>query len=596
MASSVKSSGSTRGLKRRLVAIAFADVANFSSMMSKDEVGTTISVTHRLEKFRELIPAYSGEFKGSAGDNAFMVFESAVDAVTFAIDMQKTLAEENEGLPENEQIWFRFGINLGEVLMSGNEITGDSINIASRIEAFASPGQVCISGAAYDHVSNKLEYGYEYLGGQDFKNIGRTIDVFQVHENPTTAAMTPGLRRNLENSAEYKERPIANQSIVVLPFGFQGSNSDDQWFADGLTEDVTTNLSRFHEFFVIARGSANMYVDRAKSPAQAARELGVRYAVDGTVRKAGSRIRITLQLLDALQDRTIWGEQYSRDVEDIFDLQDEITQIIVTATAARIEATERDRMRLLPPANLMAYGFVLKGHRHVLKYTQPEVRCARDLYESAIGSDARYARAYAAKSRTFNLDWRYDWAEKPDDALDDALVFAREAIELDEADARGFGELGFAHLYRKEHDPAINSYERALKLNPNDADVMSDMADALVHMGRSEEAVELLLKAMRLNPFYPDQYIWHLGGAYFALKEYETAISTIQKMQNPTEGRRILAASYAYLGRLDEARAQADLVRRAHPNFSVKRWASVQPDKFEEDVEHLFEGMKRAGL
>ncbi|WP_262386409.1 hypothetical protein ROLI_036410 [Roseobacter fucihabitans] len=578
------------------MAIAFADVANFSTMMSVDEVATTISVTGRLEQFRKAIGDYSGEFKGSAGDNAFMVFESAVDAVTFAVEMQKTLAAENEGLPEAEQIWFRFGINLGEILVSGNEITGESINIAARIEAFAAPGQVCISGAAYDHVSNKLGYGYEYLGGQDFKNIGRTIDVFQVHENPTTAAMTPGLRRNLENSAEFKERPIANQSIVVLPFGFQGSNADDQWFADGLTEDVTTNLSRFQEFFVIARGSANMYVDRAKSPAQAARELGVRYAVDGTVRKAGSRIRITLQLLDALQDRTIWGEQYNRDVEDIFDLQDEITQIIVTATAARIEATERDRMRLLPPANLMAYGFVLKGHRHVHRYTQPEVRQARDLYEDAIGSDARYARAYAAKSRTFNLDWRYDWAEKPDAALDEALVFAREAIDLDEADARGFGELGFAHLYRKEHDPAINAYDRALKLNPNDADLMSDMADALAHMGRSEEAIDLLQKAMRLNPFYPDQYIWHLGGAYFNLKRYEDAISAIQKMQNPTEGRRILAASYAHLGKLEEARVQADLVRKAHPNFSVDRWGSVQPDLYEDDVQHFVDGMKRAGL
>ncbi|WP_300031884.1 tetratricopeptide repeat protein [uncultured Roseobacter sp.] len=588
--------GSKDNLRRRLVAIVFADVANFSSMMSQDEVGTTLSVASRLEKFREKISAYSGEFKGSAGDSAFMVFESAVAAVTFAVEMQKALAEENEGLPETEQIWFRFGINLGEVLVSGDEITGESINIAARIEAFAAPGQVCISGAAYDHVCNKLKFGYEYLGGQDFKNIGRTIDVFQVHENPTSAAMTPGLRRNLENSAEFKERPIASQSIVVLPFGFQGSDQDDRWFADGLTEDVTTNLSRFQEFFVIARGSANMYADRVKGPAQAARELGVRYAVDGSVRKAGSRIRITLQLLDALQDRTIWGEQYNRDVEDIFDLQDEITQIIVSATAARIEATERDRMRLLPPANLMAYGFVLKGHRHVLKYTQPEVRQARTLYESAIGSDARYARAYAAKSRTFNLDWRYDWAEKPDIALDDALNFAREAIDLDESDARGFGELGFAHLYRKEHEPAINAYDRALKLNPNDADLMSDMADALAHTGRSEEAIELLHKAMRLNPFYPDQYIWHLGGAFFNLKRYEEAIEAIQKMQNPTEGRRILAASYGHLGRLDEARAQARLVREAHPNFSVDRWAAVQPDKFEDDVQHFLDGMKRAGL
>lgn len=583
-------------LKRRLVAVVFADVVSFSSMMSADEIRTTIAVKRRLEMFPKAIGAFSGEIRGSAGDNVFMIFESGVDAVNFAVDMQKKIAAENEGLKPEEQVRFRFGINLGEVLVNGDQIAGESINIAARIEAFAAPGQICISGAVYEQVSNKLQYGYEYLGGHEFKNIGRSIDVFQVHDNPTSAAMTPGLRRNIGEAADFKDRNISDQSIVVLPFGFQGNEQSDRWFADGLTEDVTTSLSRFHQFFVIARGSACIYADRSKSPKQAARELGVRYAVDGTVRKAGSRLRITIQLLDALHERTIWGEQYNRDIEDLFDLQDEITQIIVSATAAQIEASERERMRLVPPANLEAYGYVLKGQRHIFRYTKGEVRQARSLYDSALESDARYARAHAAKSRTFNLDWRYDWAEKPECALDDALILARNAIDLDELDARGFGELGFAHLYRKEHDAAINAYERASKLNPNDADLMSDMADALAHSGRSEEAVVLLDKAMRLNPFYPDQYIWHLGGAYFNLKRYEEAIQTIQKMQNPTEGRRLLAASYAHLGRDSEAKAEAARVLKAHPNFSVERWAAVQPDKYEDDVQHFLEGLKRAGL
>jgi TolB-like protein len=583
-------------LKRRLVAIVFADAANFSSLMALDEVGTTNAVNARLNVFREEIDNFSGEIRGLAGDNALMTFESAVDAVMFAVEMQKRLAEMNEGLPEFEQIWFRFGINLGEILIRGTEISGESINIASRLETFANPGRICISGAAYDQVSTKLEYGYEYLGGQDFKNIGRTIDVFQVHENPTSAAMTPGLRRNMSKSAGYKERPVADQSIVVLPFGFQGSDENDRWFADGLTEDITTSLSRFHEFFVIARGSANLYRDKVKSSAQAAQELGVRYAVEGSVRKSGARIRIAIQLFDVLQDRMIWGEQYNRDIEDLFDLQDEITQVIVAATAARIEATERERTRLLPPANLMAYGYVLQGQTHIQRYTQSDISLARLLYNSALQSDGKYSRAYAAKSRTFNLDWRYDWSDKPETALDDALLLAQRAIELDELDARGFGELGFAHLYRKEHDPAINAYERALRLNPNDADLMSDMADALAHSGRSEEAITLLEKAMRLNPFYPDQYIWHLGGAYFNLKRYDDAIFAIQNMQNPTEGRRILAASYAYLGRKNEAEVEARRVREAHPNFSLERWASIQPDKFEQDLMHFHDGLKLAGL
>ena len=584
-------------LKRRLVAVVFADVANFSKMMARDEVRTTIGVKDRLRLFPQHVVRFRGELREFAGDSAFLMFDSAVDAVKFAVEMLKILEALNEGMDEADRIHFRFGINLGEILIRDDEIAGEVINIAARIESFADPARICISGSVYEHVASKLGYGYEYLGAQEFKNIGRPIDVFQVHENPTSAAMTPGLRRDMQTLISQPDpEPTKDLSIVVLPFAFQGSDPRDRWFADGLTEDVTTNLSRFHQFFVIARGSAYLMGERPTSPNAAARELGVRYAVTGSVRKAGNRIRIALQLLDASQDRLIWGDQYNRDVEDLFDLQDEITQTIVSATAAKIEATERERLRLSPPANLQAYGFVLQGQRHIVRYTQGEVRSARDLYEHALKNDPAYARALAAKSRTFNLEWRYDWTDQGDQALEDALTLAQSAIANDAIDARGFGELGFAHLYRKEHDAAISAYERALGLNPNDADLMSDMGDALAHSGRSDEAVELLLKAMRLNPFYPDQYIWHLGGAYFNLKRYEDAINTIKTMQNPTEGRRLLAASYGLLGREDEARAEGERVRKAHPNFNVDRWAEVQPDKFEDDVLHFVEGLKRAGL
>jgi len=583
-------------MKRRLVAIVFADVANYSRMMGDDEVKTALAVKSRFALFTRLANDYSGEIISTAGDGLFLLFESAVDAVVFSVEIQRKLHGENENAGDGLQLHFRVGINLGEILVNDKEPVGDSINVASRIEGFATPGRICISGAVYDHISDKLTYGYEYLGAQEFKNIKAPVDVFQVHENPTSAAMTPGLRREDKRSKSFRGDPSKDQSIVVLPFSFQGGDTADSWFADGLTEDITTSLSKFNGFFVIARGSAYVYGDRTISPTAAAKELGVRYAVEGSVRKSGSRIRITLQLLDAQRDRTIWGEQYNRNVEDLFDLQDEITQTIVSATAAKIEASERERLRQLPPSSLAAYGFVVQGQRHIFRYTQREVREARGLYDAALNTDPEYARALSAKSRTFNLDWRYNWADHPDHALDDALGLARKAIELDDVDARGFGELGFAHLYRKEHEPAISAYERAVTLNPNDADLMSDMADALAHSGRSEEAIDLLHKAMRLNPFYPDQYIWHLGGAYFNLKRYDEAISAIQKMQNPTEGRRLLAASYAYLGRAEEASSEADKVRAAHPNFDVDHWAAVQPDKFEDDVTHFVDGLKRAGL
>ncbi|MEM9630104.1 MAG: tetratricopeptide repeat protein [Pseudomonadota bacterium] len=588
--------GSEHGLKRRLAAIVFADVVNYSRMMGEDEVGTTLAVRARLEHFTSLAQTHSGEVINTAGDGIFLLFNSAVDAVTFAVDIQKQLREMNEDVAGDKKIIFRFGINLGDVLQSDDDLSGDSINIASRIESFSEPGRICISGSVYDSVSGKMSIGYEYLGAQKFKNIKDNIDVFQIHENPASAAMTAGLRRERKDSGETEGGPVIDQSIVVLPFAFQGSDQSDSWFADGLTEDITTSLSKFHQFFVISRNSAYIYSDRQMTPLETARELGVRYVVNGSVRKAGNRIRITIELIDVIRNRTIWGEQYNREIEDLFDLQDEITQVIVSATAAKIESSELDRLKQTPPANMAAYGFVLQGQRYIFSYTRIGVSHARELYDNALHNDPKYARAMAAKSRTLNLDWRYNWAPEPEIAIDNALVLALDAIEQDSLDARGFGELGFAHLYRKEHDAAISAYERAIKLNPNDADLMSDMADALAHCGRSVEAIELLEKAMRLNPFYPDQYLWHLGGAYYNLKQYEEAISSIKSMQNPTEGRRILAASYGMLNKMEDAKNEAEMVLKAHPNFNVDHWASVQPDKDTEDLKHFIEGLRRAGL
>jgi adenylate cyclase len=245
----------------------------------------------------------------------------------------------------------------------------------------------------------------------------------------------------------------------------------------------------------------------------AARQLGVRYAVTGSVRKAGARIRITIQLLDGEHEQAVWGEQYNRQLDDIFDLQEEITEIIVSAVAVNIAAVERERLGQLAPADLRAYGFVLQGQQHIFRYTREDNRRACMLFDEALKVDPRYARAIAAKSRTLNFDYRYQWVDS-EAVLDMALELALKAIEIDATDARGFGELGFAYLWRKEHDAAISAYRRALTLNPNDADLMSEMADALAFAGQSEEAIELLHKAMRLNPFYPDEYLWNMGCAY----------------------------------------------------------------------------------
>jgi TolB-like protein/class 3 adenylate cyclase/Flp pilus assembly protein TadD len=582
-------------IKRRLSAILFADIANYTRLMGADEVGTWRAAKPVIRNMNEMARQHHGRVLQVRGDGLFLLFDSAVDAVRFGMELQRQMKTLNESLEEERQLWFRVGINLGEILVDDDDVSGDSVNVAARLESLARPGHVCISAAVYEQIRNRLTFGYEYLGAQHLKNVKEPIDAFEVHENPASAAMTAGLRRpNLAGA--FVHSPIKDLSVVVLPFRFQGGDHAESWIADGLTEDITTSLSRFHDLFVISRMSAYAFAARMRAPAEAARELGVRYVITGSVRKAGRQIRITIELLDAERGRSIWGEHYDRALEDIFDVQDEITRLIVSATAVQIEASERERIRQLAPADLRAYGFVVQGQQHIFRYTRDENREARLLYEAALQVDPRYARALAAKSRTLNIDWRYSWTDLRDEALEAALELALGAVAADPTDARGFGELGFAHLYRKEHEAAIRAYERALSLNPNDADLMSDMADALAHCHRSEEAIALLKNAMRLNPFYPDQYLWHLGGAYFNLKCYEEAIHTIHGMQNPTEGRRLLAASYGHLGRMEEARAEAAKVLQAHPDFSIERWAAVQPDKDAADVAHFVEGLRRAGF
>jgi len=579
--------------RRRLGAILFADVVGYSRLMGEDELVTHDSVKHRLEKFEAGCREFDGQIMGERGDGVFALFDSAINAVRFAVEMQKTLEQENDELPEDRKIRFRIGINIGEIIKDDRGVHGDSVNIAARLEGIADPGRVFISASVYEQIRNKLQFGYEFLGPQTLKNIREPVSVYCVRSEVEGVTMAPSLRNHAQGPE--RERPDS-PSVAVLPFENLGGSEADSWFAEGITEDITLNLSKFKNLFVIARNSAFMYKGKAVRPQEAARELGVRYVTRGSIRRAGDRVRISVELIDADSGRTIWGERYDRKLDDIFAVQDEITEMVVAASAVQIEASEHQRMRQVLPSDMAAYGYVLQGQQHIFKYTRRDNRAARLLYESALNTDGRYARANAALSRTLNLDWRYSWAENLDDLLDTALDYAQNAVQLDPTDARGFGELGFVHLYRKEHDTAINAYERALALNPNDADLMSDMADALAHAGHSEDSIELLKRAMRLNPFYPDQYLWHLGGAYYNLKQYDEVIQTVQKMHNPTEGRRLLAASYAQLGKMDEAHEQAAKHLEAHPNFSLTRWSEILPEKLEEDLHHFVEGLRKAGF
>ncbi|KIC14543.1 MULTISPECIES: adenylate/guanylate cyclase domain-containing protein [unclassified Leisingera] len=583
----------TSTVRRQLGAVLFADVVGYARLMGNDEIDTYSALKSLLEQLEAACQAHDGQVVAVRGDGVLALFETATDAVKFGVELHRIAEQNNNSRPEDQQLRFRAGVHMGEILVDDRGIHGDNVNIAARLQEIAEPGRVYVSAAVYEQIRNRLRFGFEFLGPQQLKNIADPVPSYCVRSEIEGAAMAATLR---------PDRPPAHPqlpgipSVAVLPFTSLGGEETDSWFADGLTEDIILNLSKFKNLFVIARNSAFFFKARSMPPQDAARELGVRYVARGSVRRAASRIRIAIELIDADSGRTIWGERYDRDIDDIFAIQDEVTDAIVAATAVLIEAHERKRMSQAAPADLAAYGYVLRGQQYIFRYTRQDNHEAQTLYERALARDQDYARASAAISRTMNIDWRYSWAKDADHALDTALAFAQRAVELDPTDARGFGELGFVHLYRKEHDAALGAYRRALSLNPNDADLLSDYADALAHSGDNETAISNLKQAMRLNPYFPDQYLWHLGGAYYNLKEYDAVIDTLTKMNNPTEGQRMLAASYAQLGKMEMARDMAARHREAHPNFSLDRWTKVQPDRLEEDTLHFVEGLKKAGF
>lgn len=576
----------------------FADVVGYSRMMAMDEDDTSTRLSRLIGKFEALGIASKGYLIQTRGDGLFLLFDSVVDAVRVATEIQQLAARENESLPEDKKILLRIGLHMGDVIEVTDQYVGDSVNIASRIESNASVGSICISGAVYEQVKHKLNLGFEYVGLVQLKNIPDAVDIYRVRTDSREVLMSASPRpRKQVGNLETKESPFGSKpTIAVLPFANLDANDRDDFFADGIIEDLITNLSRFHALAVISRNSTFVYKNREVTSRQVGEELGANYVVTGSIRKSANRLRLTVELADAKTSVPVWRERYNREIDDIFDLQDEITNLISSAVAVQTQSASTTLKRIQVPALIETYSLVLQGQQKLFQYNREQNTQARKMYEAALENEADYSRAMASLSRTHNLDWRYSWTERPDLALEKAHKLAQESVVIDPSDARGYGELGFVNLYRKDHDASLSAFETALQLNPNDTDIMSNMADALAHCGRSEEAITLLSKSLLLNPFYPDQYLWYLGGAYFNLKQYENAVKTLKRMNSPTEGRRLLAACYAYLGRKEDAKFQASKVMEAYPNFKLEYWTKVQPDVNPEDTEHFVEGLRLAGL
>jgi adenylate cyclase len=579
--------------RRQLSAILFADVHGYSRLMARNEERTYERVTQAVRLIRSLIGDYGGQVQHVAGDGILALFESAAQALQFAVAIQREFLNEAVWQGDDEPIAFRIGINVGEVLVGGEaNVQGHSINVAARIQALARPGGICITEAVQRAVSDTLGIPMRQLGPQSLKNITEPVEVFAIEVDGPSALVSA----ELPPAPSEIIQPFTEASVAVLPLANLSDDPRNSHLCDGFTGDIITSLSRFRDLLVIARHSAFLFKNRDVASSRIAGQLGVRYLVTGGLQRSGRKLRLRVQLTEADTDRVVWSDRYDGDLADLFAFQDDVTAMIAARLALQISAAEQRRALTENPPDLRAYGLILRGQDLGLRFRNETNLHARRLFEHAAEIDPDYGRCYAGLSRTFNLAWRYHWTPDPEAALDKAVDLANAAIGYDSLDARGFGELGFACLYKKQHDSSLAAYERALELNPNDADILAEMGDSLTYCGDANRAVQLLTRAMRLNPYYPDWYLWYLGEAHFHIGDYEATIETLKKMRDQSEAHRLLASSYAHLNHMTEARHHAKEVLRTHPNFSIAHWRTVPPDKDPIQLERFIDGLRKAGL
>ncbi len=591
---------SQQGLERKLSAILNADVKGYSRLMGDDEVATIQTLTAYREVMATLIQQYRGRVVDTPGDNLLAEFASVVDAVQCAVEVQQELEARNVELPPHRRMEFRIGINLGDVVVEGERIYGDGVNIAARLEGMAEGGGICISGTAYDQVEGKLSLGYEYLGEQAVKNIKKPVRAYRVEMEPGVAALRVRGERVVVPAGKAQALELPDKpSIAVLPFVNMSGDPEQEYFSDGITEDLITDLSKISGLFVIARNSAFLYKGEAANLQQVGRELGVRYVLEGSVRRAGDRVRITAQLVDARTGYHLWAERYDRDLKDIFALQDEVTQKIVAALKVKLTRGEMELLERKYTDNPEAYDCYLRGWDYCLCFTKEANAKAREIYERAIELDPEYALAYVGLAWTHLNEWSFGWTQDPS-SLELAFELAKRAVALDDSLPGAYMILGNVYLWKKQHEKAIAEAQKAISLNPNDADSYALLGHILNFAERPEEAIEVTEKAMRLNPHYPVFYLFNLGHAYRLMGRCAEAMAAHKRAlaRNPDfmPSHLQLASIYSDLGREDEARAEVAEILRINPDFTLEGAMQRFPRKDQAVLERLVNSLRKVGL
>ncbi len=581
------------GIERRLAAILSADVAGYSRLMSGDEAGTLAALkAHRAELIDPTVAGFGGRIVKLMGDGALIEFPSVVDAVECAVAIQKGMAKRNAEVPEDHRIAFRIGINLGDIIIEGDDIYGDGVNVAARMEGLAEPGGICMSGTVVDHVRGKVELDFEDMGDQQVKNISEPIRVYRVVlETPVAKSAGPGAER-----LSLPDKP----SIAVLPFTNMSGDPEQEYFSDGITEDIITEVSRYPDLLVIARHSSFAYKGSAVDVKKVALELGVRYVLEGSVRKAGNRIRVTAQLIDAKSGAHLWAERFDRNLEDIFAVQDEITQIVVGTLGPKLQAAGADLVMKEDPARLNAYDLVLRALAHWHRFTKADHEETGRLAQAAIDIDPSYARAYSVLAINLMQTRNSGYADDPDAYLAAGLEAARKAVALDNNDAEAHTVLSALCLFTEQHEQAITECRRAIELNPNFAEAHARLANALACSGRTEDALAELNMAIRLNPHHPPNYLMMLGRTYFVQGDYQTAIAPLERAVNVgpgfTPSWTALAACYSATGRIEEARTLIFKLLSDVPGLTLAFVRSVTPFKDPETRERFVTFLRTAGL
>ncbi len=576
-------------MERRLAAILVADAVGYSRLMEADEETTLSTLDTYRRLIDERIVQHRGRVFGSAGDSVIADFASPVEAVRCAVEFQHELKNRNLELDTVSRMQFRVGINLGDVVVEGDNLHGDGVNIAARLEELADPGGICVSGTAYDHLLGKIDLKLNDLGEQQLKNISRPVRVWRwIGEEPVTA----------EHEKSDEPRPLPDKpSIVVLPFDNMSGEVEQEYFADGLTEDIITELSRFQTFFVIARHSAFFYKGKALTVQDVGRELGVHYVVEGSVRKAGNRLRVVVQLIEAASGNHVWAERYDHDLIDIFDLQDEVTRSIVAAIPGRLARADLDRIKRKRPENISAYDYMLRGKMHHHRATKEDNVEAIRLLDKAIELDPEFAEAYAWLSCTYGQALLRGFGDNKDELFARDVEAAEKALSLDDNNPDTHWIMCELHMMGGRLEQAELHHEKALALNPNDPRIVAQRGELMTWLGRPVEGTDWARQAMRLDPYDAAGRAHLLGRALFVARRYADAIEAFKQVRTLRYGHHVeIAASHALLGSDEQARLHAGEALRLKPDFSIADHVQGLPFRESRDREHHREGLRKAGL